>query len=147
MFDSFVTPWTVVYQSPRPWDFPGKSGVGCHFVLQGIFIYFNAIKIEVFFYLSEFPLILLSVSVPIDSIFLTKNIIVCRGVSWKIVHIFQKSQHGASKWSLLSKIYIWLGCWLIFVSCEWCSGFRRLYFTSCSQILGSSEMGKLFIQP
>ena len=27
----FVTPWT-------PWDFPGKStGVGCHFLLQGIF--------------------------------------------------------------------------------------------------------------
>ena len=26
----FATPWTVAYQAPRPWDFPGKStGVGC----------------------------------------------------------------------------------------------------------------------
>ena len=26
------------HQSPRPWDFLGKSmGVGCHFLLQGIF--------------------------------------------------------------------------------------------------------------
>ena len=35
----FVTPWTV--QPARlfcPWDFPGKdTGVGCHFLLQGIF--------------------------------------------------------------------------------------------------------------
>ena len=31
----FVTPWTVAYQAPHPWDFPGKStGVGCHFLLQ-----------------------------------------------------------------------------------------------------------------
>ena len=21
----FVTPWTVAYQAPHPWDFPGKS--------------------------------------------------------------------------------------------------------------------------
>ena len=34
----FVTPWTVAYEAPRPWDFPGKSaGVDCHFLLQGIF--------------------------------------------------------------------------------------------------------------
>ena len=34
----FATPWTVAYQSP-PWDSPGKStGVGCHFLLQGIFL-------------------------------------------------------------------------------------------------------------
>ena len=27
----FATPWTVAYQAPHPWDFPGKSsGVGCH---------------------------------------------------------------------------------------------------------------------
>ena len=34
------TPWTVAYQaSVHPWDFPGKStGVGCHFLLQGIFL-------------------------------------------------------------------------------------------------------------
>ena len=36
----FVTPWTVV-QPIRllcPWDFPGrKTGVGCRFLLQGIF--------------------------------------------------------------------------------------------------------------
>ena len=35
MFDSFATPWTVAC----PWDFPGKnSEVGCHFLLQGIFL-------------------------------------------------------------------------------------------------------------
>ena len=39
----FATPWTVPYQDPpstrilHPRDFPGKStGVGCHFLLQGI---------------------------------------------------------------------------------------------------------------
>ena len=36
----FATPWTV--QPTRllhPWDSPGKStGVGCHFLLQGIFL-------------------------------------------------------------------------------------------------------------
>ena len=32
----FATPWTVSYQAP--WDFQGKNtGVGCHFLLQGIF--------------------------------------------------------------------------------------------------------------
>ena len=31
-------PWTVAYQAPPPWDFPGKSaGVDCHFLFQGIF--------------------------------------------------------------------------------------------------------------
>ena len=31
----FAAPWTVAY---RPWDFPGKNtGVGCHFLLRGIF--------------------------------------------------------------------------------------------------------------
>ena len=35
----FATPWTVACTKLlRPWDFPGKStGVGCHFLLQGIF--------------------------------------------------------------------------------------------------------------
>ena len=37
----FVTPWTdciLPARLLRPWDFPGKStGVGCHFLLQGIF--------------------------------------------------------------------------------------------------------------
>ena len=36
----FAIPWTVA--PPRllcPWDFPGKNtGVGCHFLLQGIFL-------------------------------------------------------------------------------------------------------------
>ena len=32
----FATPWTVAHQPPL--DFPGKNtGVGCHFLLQGIF--------------------------------------------------------------------------------------------------------------
>ena len=34
----FATPWTVAYQAPLSWDFPGNStGVDCHFPLQGIF--------------------------------------------------------------------------------------------------------------
>ena len=35
----FATPWTVACATLlRPWDFQGKStGVGCHFLLQGIF--------------------------------------------------------------------------------------------------------------
>ena len=34
----FATPWTGAHQAPL-WDFPGKnSGVGCHFLLQGIFL-------------------------------------------------------------------------------------------------------------
>ena len=34
---SFVTPWTVASQAP--WEFPGKNtGMGCHFLLQGIFL-------------------------------------------------------------------------------------------------------------
>ena len=35
----FVTPWTVTHQAPCWWDFPSKNtGVGCHFLLQGIFL-------------------------------------------------------------------------------------------------------------
>ena len=35
----FVTPWTVAHQPPLPWDSPGKNtGVGCLFLLQGIFL-------------------------------------------------------------------------------------------------------------
>ena len=38
MSDSFTTPWTVAARLLCPWDFPGKNtGVGCHFLLQGIF--------------------------------------------------------------------------------------------------------------
>ena len=39
MPNSFVTSWTVAHQAPLcPWDFPGKNtGMGCHFLLQGIF--------------------------------------------------------------------------------------------------------------
>ena len=33
----FVIPWTVAHQA-HPWNSPGKhTGVGCHFLLQGIF--------------------------------------------------------------------------------------------------------------
>ena len=33
----FATPWTVAHQAPL-WDFTGKNvGVGCHFLLQGMF--------------------------------------------------------------------------------------------------------------
>ena len=35
---SFVIPQTVVHRVLSPWDFPGRNtGVGCHFLLQGIF--------------------------------------------------------------------------------------------------------------
>ena len=35
----FVTPWTVACQALSPWDFPDKNtGMGCHFLLQGIFL-------------------------------------------------------------------------------------------------------------
>ena len=36
----FLTPWTAwSTRLLHPWDFPGKStGVGCHFLLQGIFL-------------------------------------------------------------------------------------------------------------
>ena len=38
MSDCFATPWTVARQAPLTMDFPGKiTGVGCHFLLQGIF--------------------------------------------------------------------------------------------------------------
>ena len=34
----FVILWTVAHQAP-PWDSPGKNtGVGCHALLQGIFL-------------------------------------------------------------------------------------------------------------
>ena len=36
--DCFVTPWTVALQFLCPWNFPGKyTGVGCCFLLQGVF--------------------------------------------------------------------------------------------------------------
>ena len=40
---TLATPWTIAHQAPLsrllcPWDFPDKnSGMGCHFLLQGIF--------------------------------------------------------------------------------------------------------------
>ena len=34
----FAIPWTVAHQAPLYMEFPGKNtGVGCHFLLQGIF--------------------------------------------------------------------------------------------------------------
>ena len=35
----FATPWTVARQAPLSVDSPGKNtGVGCHFLLQGVFL-------------------------------------------------------------------------------------------------------------
>ena len=35
----FASPWTAACQAPLSWDFPAKNtGVGCHFLLQGIFL-------------------------------------------------------------------------------------------------------------
>ena len=37
--NSFPTLWTVAARLFCPWGFPGKNpGVGCHFLLQGIFL-------------------------------------------------------------------------------------------------------------
>ena len=37
VYDS-TTLWTVAHQATCPWDSPDKNtGVGCHFLLQGIF--------------------------------------------------------------------------------------------------------------
>ena len=34
-----ATLWTTAHQASLPWDSPGKhTGVGCHFLLQGIFL-------------------------------------------------------------------------------------------------------------
>ena len=39
MSNSFATLWTVAHRICCPWDFPGENiGVGCHFLLQGIFL-------------------------------------------------------------------------------------------------------------
>ena len=36
---TLATPWTVAPRLLCPWDFPGKNtGVGCHFLLPGIFL-------------------------------------------------------------------------------------------------------------
>ena len=36
---TLVTAWTVARHAVCPWDFPGRNtGVGCHFLLQGIFL-------------------------------------------------------------------------------------------------------------
>ena len=38
MSSSLATPWTIASRLLCPWDFPGKNiGLGCHFLLQGIF--------------------------------------------------------------------------------------------------------------
>ena len=35
----FATPWTVPTRLLHPWNSPSKNtGVGCHFLLQGIFL-------------------------------------------------------------------------------------------------------------
>ena len=35
----FVTPWTIAHQFPPSMRFSGKNtGMGCHFLLQGIFL-------------------------------------------------------------------------------------------------------------
>ena len=37
--NSFTTLWTVARQALLSWDFPGKNAkVGCHFLLQGVFL-------------------------------------------------------------------------------------------------------------
>ena len=39
MSDPFVTLWTVALQAPLSMEFPSKSTkLGCHFLLQGIFL-------------------------------------------------------------------------------------------------------------
>ena len=36
---TLVPPWTLALQAVSPWDSPGKNTeVGCHFILQGLFL-------------------------------------------------------------------------------------------------------------
>ena len=45
----FATPWTVAYQAPHPWNFPGKSTrVGCH-LTQPDFYFNDFFKIHIQF--------------------------------------------------------------------------------------------------
>ena len=38
-YPTLATPWTISLQAFCLWDFPGRNpGVGCHFLLQGIFL-------------------------------------------------------------------------------------------------------------
>ena len=42
-----VTPWTIAPQAPLSMDFPGKNTeVGFHFLLQGIFLTLEGIKLS-----------------------------------------------------------------------------------------------------
>ena len=44
MSNSFVTPWTLAYQTSLPWDFSGKNaGVGCHFFPQTQRLFYNKV--------------------------------------------------------------------------------------------------------
>ena len=49
---TLVTPWTVAHQTPRPWDSPGKNtGVGSHFLFQGIVWAWEACQISIMLFL------------------------------------------------------------------------------------------------
>ena len=37
MYNSFVNPWNVARQASLSMGFPKNTGVGCRFLLQGIF--------------------------------------------------------------------------------------------------------------
>ena len=59
-----ATPWTVAHQAPLSMKFPGKkTGVGCHFLLQGLFLTrgVSCIGRQILYYCStwEAPILLL----------------------------------------------------------------------------------------
>ena len=54
-----ATPWTAAYQTPRPWDFRGRStGVGCHCLLRLLHTVLLNCQLEqavpIFFTLADF---------------------------------------------------------------------------------------------
>ena len=59
-----ATPWTIAHQAPLSMKFPGKKpGVGCHFLLQGLFLTqgVSCIGRQILYYCStcEAPILLL----------------------------------------------------------------------------------------
>ena len=58
MADS-ATPWTAVHQAVCPWNSPDKNTiVGCHFLLQGIFLTQGANPSLLHWQMASLPLVL-----------------------------------------------------------------------------------------
>jgi len=113
----FATRWTRACQSPLSWNFPGKNtGVGCHFLLQGIFP------------TQEWNLCLLS-------------LLHWQGDSLKLCHrespfvllylIFKAISYSKPPIKMFS-------VFLLFLKCSWCTILYKLQIYSDSQFKGYS---------